>query len=58
MKNIGKFSPKKEKHSNKFPFILDFDFSEINSRLGLILSDETISTVHVPNLLAKNAIEF
>lgn len=29
MKNINKFSPKKEKHNNKFPTILDFDYSEI-----------------------------
>jgi hypothetical protein len=29
MKGLPKFAPKKEKHGNKFPLILDFDYSEI-----------------------------
>ena len=27
MKNISKFSPKKEKHHNRYPQIIDFDYS-------------------------------
>jgi len=27
MKNIAKFSPKKDKHNNRYPSILDFDYS-------------------------------
>ncbi len=58
MKNINKFCPKKEKHNNRFPYIHDFDYSEISTRLGVILSDDTISTIHVPNLLSKTTAEF
>ena len=58
MKNTSRFSPKKEKHGNKFPFIVDFDHSEIGGRLGVLLSDETISTVHLNNLLHKTQAEF
>jgi hypothetical protein len=58
MKNTSKFSPKKEKHANKFPTIIDFDYSEIGTRLGLIFSDETLCTVHVPNLLSKAPADF
>jgi hypothetical protein len=58
MKNVGKFSPKKDKHNNRYPFILDFDYSEITERLGLVLSDGTLSTVHMTNLLSKNEAEF
>ena len=58
MKNIFKFSAKKQKHGNKFPWIVDFDYSEISSRLGLLFSDETISTIHIPNLLKQSPTEF
>jgi urate oxidase len=58
MKNVAKFSPKKEKHHNRYPFILDFDYSEITERLGVVLSDETLSIIHVPNLLTKTEAEF
>lgn len=58
MKHIAKFSAKKEKHGNKFPFILDFDYSEISTRLGVIFSDDTLSTVHIPHLLSKSQAEF
>lgn len=58
MKNVSKFSPKKERHGNKFPHIHDFDYSEIATRLGVVLSDDTISTIHIPNLLSKTQAEF
>ena len=58
MKNISRFSPKKEKHQNKFPFIIDFDHSEISGRLGVLLTDDTICTVHLNNLLQKSQAEF
>lgn len=51
MKNVNKFSPKKEKHHNKFPIILDFDYSEITERLGMVLSDDTLTTVSLTSLL-------
>ena len=53
MKNVSKFSPRKDKHHNRYPQIIDFDYSEITERLGMVMSDETLSTVHVPNLLNK-----
>lgn len=56
MKNVSKFSPKKERHGNKFPHIYDFDYSEIATRLGVVLSDDTISTIHIPNLLNKSQL--
>lgn len=58
MKNTHKWTPKKDKHRNKFPIILDFDYSEITERLGVVLSDETLSIVHMTNLLEKSDSEF
>lgn len=53
MRSLPKFSPKKDKHHNKFPIILDFDYAEISGKLGLILVDDTLSVVHLSNFLNK-----
>ena len=39
MKMANKFSPTKDKHNKKFPIIIDFDYSQLDYKLGLILSD-------------------
>lgn len=36
--------------------IIGFDYSEITMRMGIILSDDTISTIHLPNFLTKTPI--
>lgn len=54
MRNVNKFVPKREKHTNRFPQIIGFDYSELTSRLGMILSDQTISAVHLQNYLTKS----
>ena len=54
MKIVGKFSPSKDKHGKKFPAILHFDFDELNFRLGLILTDSTLSIVNFRSFLLKS----
>jgi hypothetical protein len=58
MKSMGKFTPNKEKHNKKYPIINGFDYSELTMRLGLILSDETISAVLLSNYVSKSQLEF
>ena len=57
MKIMSKFSPRKEKHANKFPYIINFDYSEINFKLGIIFSDDTLSTVNFMNFENKTQSE-
>jgi hypothetical protein len=55
MKILTKFTPNKQKHCNKFPLILDFDYSELSMKMGLLLSDNTLSIVHLGHFLKKSA---
>ena len=45
-------------HQGKIPQILDFDYSEMTMRLGVIYSDCTIESIHLPNFLSKSQSEF
>lgn len=54
MKNTHRFSPKKEMHNGRAPLIVDFDYSEMTMRLGVIYSDQTIESIHLPNFMHKS----
>lgn len=53
MKNINKYSAKKELHYGKIPIITDFDYSEMTMRLGVIFPNKIIESIHLPNYLTK-----
>lgn len=40
------------------PQIVDFDYSEMTMRLGVIFSDSTIESINLPNFISKSEIEF
>lgn len=42
MRNVSRFAARKDMHHNRVPQIIDFDYSEINMRLGIIFADKTI----------------
>ncbi len=42
MKSINRFYPKKDMHNGRIPTIVDFDYSELTMRLGIIFVDNTI----------------
>lgn len=58
MKIIARFSPSRDKHGKKFPNIIEFDYNELNFRLGLILSDSTLSIINFKNFLTKSFMDF
>jgi hypothetical protein len=58
MKNIGRFMPRKDMHQGRMPQILDFDYSELTMRLGIIFIDNTIESIHLPNFIHKSQSEF
>ena len=58
MKSISRFIPKKELHNGQLPFIIDFDYSEMTMRLGLLFSDSTVESIHLPNFLFKSVTDF
>lgn len=55
---VQKFSPNKEKHNKKFPNIIHFDYSEMSSKLGIVLSDSTFSIINLHNYLTKSKYDF
>ena len=42
MRNINRFSARKDMHHGRVPQIIDFDYSELTMRLGIIFTDKTI----------------
>ena len=58
MRNINRFAARKDMHSGRVPQIIDFDYSELTMRLGIIFSDKTIESVHLPNFINKTQSEF
>ena len=42
MKSLGKYSPRKGMHNGRCPTVIDFDYSEMTMRLGVLLADSTI----------------
>lgn len=42
MKNINRISARKDMHNGRVPQIIDFDYSELTMRLGIIYTDKTI----------------
>ena len=58
MKLLSKFTPNKEKHGKKLPHILWFDYSELTNKLGITLSDSTISIISLNNFLNKKRTQF
>jgi len=54
MKIISRYQPSKEKHNNRSPKILYFDFNIFNNKLGITYSDLTIELINVYNLLNKS----
>lgn len=57
MKIAAKFEPNKEKHNRKHPTILTFDYDEFGSKLGISLSDNTFSMIHLGNFLSSSSEE-
>jgi hypothetical protein len=58
MKNTHRFAARKEMHTNKVPMIIDFDYSELTMRLGVIFADRTIESIHLPNFISKVTSDF
>ena len=58
MRNIGRFAGRKEMHGGKIPLIVDFDYSEMTMRLGVIFADGTLESIHLSNFLNKSQSEF
>ena len=54
MRNISRFTARKELHHGRVPQIIDFDYSEITMRLGIIFSDGIIESVHLSNYVYKS----
>ena len=54
MRNITRFAARKEMHDGKIPQIIDFDYSEMTMRLGIIYADCTIESIHLPNFVNKS----
>jgi len=52
MKIVAKFEPNKDKHGKKHPNILNFDYDEFGSKLGISQSDNTFSIIHLGNFLS------
>ena len=58
MRNINRFAARKELHNGRIPQIIDFDYSEMTMRLGIIFADGIIESVHLPNYVYKSQSEF
>jgi hypothetical protein len=50
--------PRKDMHQGRMPQILDFDYSELTMRLGIIFIDNTIESIHLTNFIHKSQSEF
>ena len=53
MRNLTRFAPRKEMHNGRIPQIIDFDYSEMTMRMGVIFADSTIESIHLPNYVNK-----
>lgn len=58
MRNTHRFQGRKELHAGKSPMVLDFDYSEMTMRLGVIFPDSIFECIHLPNFLNKISAEF
>ncbi len=58
MKILARFSPSKDKHGKKFPIIMQFDYSQLTFKLGILASDCTLSVIHLKNYLTKSFLDF
>jgi hypothetical protein len=58
MRNTHRWQGRKDIHGGKNPMIMDFDYSEMTMRLGVIFPDAVIESIHLPNLLHRSQGEF
>jgi hypothetical protein len=58
MRNTHRWQGRKDIHAGKNPMIIDFDYSEMTMRLGVIFPDAVIESIHLPNLLHRTQGEF
>ena len=59
MRNIARYSAPKDLHGGvRSPLIVDFDYSEMTMRLGLLYPDRCIESLHLPNFLYKSTKDF
>jgi hypothetical protein len=55
MKIVAKFEPNKEKHGKKRHRIINFDYNEMGSKLGISMEDKTFSIVNLNMFLSTSA---
>jgi hypothetical protein len=58
MRNTHRVQGRKEVHQGKQPAVVDFDYSEMTMRLGVIFADAVIESIHLPNFLHRPTAEF
>jgi hypothetical protein len=58
MRNSHRLQARKEVHFGKTPPVVDFDYSEMTMRLGIIFADAVLECIHLPNMLRQTAAEF
>ena len=58
MKIIARYQPAKDKHNNRSPKMIYFDFNQFSNKLGIVYADCTIELINLWNFLNRPREEF